>query len=225
MSRPATRTPLALLIAAPPDRALQLSDYLRLTGLHLEVAESALAALTQLERLLPDVVVCDAHPGDLSGEELLEIVRSDPEQAELTFVLLTDSRLEVQGSHDVVLPSAAAFVEIARALSSWRSGGASDAVSGCLDTLGLAAVLEALAEGERSGILRLQALFTEGQLYIAHGHLVQAQYGMLEGEEAAVSLMQGARHLLNLDYVFEPGAPQVDVSSITTPTALLLASE
>lgn len=61
-------------------------------GLAASFAEGALYALTQLERDLPDLLVCDEATADMAGEDLLEILRSDPATAHCPFLLISRER-------------------------------------------------------------------------------------------------------------------------------------
>lgn len=217
--------PTVLLVAAAPELADLWAEYLRLSGWQVEVAPDALSALTQLERLNPYAVVCGTAPGDLSGLDLLEIVRSDPQHAALTFVLLGEGSGNERGTNDHLLPadvSAAQLAQILRPRLGALSGlPITPPLSGNLETLGLSGVLEALAQGERSGALQLRLLFSESTLHLAAGQIVQASFGLSEGEEAALTLLRGAQWLLNLDYTFEAGASVV-VPVITASTSSLL---
>lgn len=218
--------PTVLLVAADPGPADPWAEYLRLIGWQVEVAPDALSALTQLERLDPHAVVCGTAPGSLSGMDLLDIVRSDPQHAALTFVLLGEGSGHPQGANDYLLPADVSAAQLAQTL--WPLPGAASALSaapplsGNLETLGLSGVLEALGQGERSGTLRLRLLFSESTLHLVAGQIVQASFGLSEGEEAALTLLRGAQQLLNLDYTFEAGAPPA-VPVITASTSSLLA--
>ncbi|BDP43454.1 hypothetical protein DAETH_34230 (plasmid) [Deinococcus aetherius] len=57
-------------------------------GLDASFAEGALYALTRLERIVPDLIVCDETLADMGGEDFFEIVRNDPATARCPFLLI-----------------------------------------------------------------------------------------------------------------------------------------
>jgi CheY-like chemotaxis protein len=93
-----------LLIMSDPARERTMSAYLQLVGADVQSASSALQALTQLERLLPDAIVCDAQLEDMSGLELLEIVRSERCYDDVVFLLLGAPEDDEFGLRDLALP-------------------------------------------------------------------------------------------------------------------------
>jgi hypothetical protein len=82
---------------------LELCDELTRAGLYTQHAPSGLYALTMLERERPDLIVSKEDLGDMTGHELLEIVREDGSTNDTVFVLLADNASNL-GPNDVLMP-------------------------------------------------------------------------------------------------------------------------
>jgi CheY-like chemotaxis protein len=90
---------------------LELCDELTRAGLYTQHAPSGLYALTMLERERPDLIVSKEDLGDMSGHELLEIVREDGSTNDTVFVLLAENASNL-GPNDVLMPPNASNHEI-----------------------------------------------------------------------------------------------------------------
>lgn len=215
----------ALLIMSRSSREARLSEYLRLAGVEVQRAESGLHALTQLERVLPDAVVCAAQLEDMSGRELMSILRSDDQFQQVVFLLLGALEDDEFGIRDAAVAGEASPAEVMQELRSVLAHGrepASTELAGNLEALGLDGALLALGHGRRSGTLRVECQSSCAELWLAQGQVVNARYGPLQGEAALLALLDGARVLLNADYRFnaqdQPDTPRV----IDVPTRTLL---
>lgn len=90
--------------AADPSRILVVEDdsgiagvvayQLTRAGFRVETASTGTAGLESLHRNVPDMVVLDRMLPDLSGDELLKIVRSDPGTRAVPVLVLTARRQE-----------------------------------------------------------------------------------------------------------------------------------
>ncbi|AFZ65854.1 response regulator [Deinococcus peraridilitoris] len=214
-----------LLIMSQMARAAQFEAYLRAAGAEVLRAESGLHALTQLERTAPDAIVCAAQLEDMSGRELLAILRDDSQFREVVFLLLDSEEDDEFGIHDAAIASPASPAQAVQELLPVLlrdSLGSGKAVEGNLEILGLDGLLSALTQGRRSGRLEIFQLSCGGELWLSQGQLINARYGYHDGEEAAIALLQGSHVLLNADYAFYV----LDVGDlprvIDTPTRTLL---
>ena len=90
---------------------LELCDELTRAGLYTQHAPSGLYALTMLERERPDLIVSKEDLGDMTGHELLEILREDGSTNDTVFVLLADNASNL-GPNDVLMPPNASNHEI-----------------------------------------------------------------------------------------------------------------
>lgn len=204
-------------------RRARLAEHLRLVGVLVGEAQSALEALTQLERAVPDAIVCDAQLQDMTGVEMLDIVRSEPQYSPVVFLLVGGEELSSFGLRDLAVPADATPSDILRELRlilDFNPLGAQE-VSGSFETLGWMGVLRALNQGRRSGELRVRVVSSEACVWLQSGQIVHARYGLLHGEAAITALHSGLMNLVNAEYTFTAGDPKVP-RTITTPTPVLL---
>jgi CheY-like chemotaxis protein len=101
----------ALVVMDSSLETLELCDELTRAGLYTQHAPSGLYALTMLERERPDLIVSCEDLGDMTGHELLEIVREDGSTNDTVFVLLADNASNL-GPNDVLMPPNASNHEI-----------------------------------------------------------------------------------------------------------------
>ena len=80
----------ALVVMDSSLETLELCDELTRAGLYTQHAPSGLYALTMLERERPDLIVSKEDLGDMTGHELLEILREDASTNDTVFVLLAE---------------------------------------------------------------------------------------------------------------------------------------
>jgi CheY-like chemotaxis protein len=93
----------ALVVMDSSLETLELCDELTRAGLYTQHAPSGLYALTMLERERPDLIVSKEDLGDMTGHELLEIVREDGSTNDTVFVLLAENASNL-GPNDVLMP-------------------------------------------------------------------------------------------------------------------------
>lgn len=82
---------LARILVIEDDAAVLsgVRDTLELAGYQVTVSANALEALQQLERFIPDLILCDVMMPRMNGYELYEAVRARPELTEVPFIFLT----------------------------------------------------------------------------------------------------------------------------------------
>lgn len=78
-----------LIVEDDPDIALMMSMSLRLAGNEVQTADSGEAALTQLERSCPAVLVLDLGLPGIGGREVLRHVRGHPSLHGLPVVVVS----------------------------------------------------------------------------------------------------------------------------------------
>lgn len=193
-----------LLIMPEGGRRAGLAEFARLAGAVVHEADGALPALTHLERLRPDAIVCDARLEDMDGAELHGVVRSDPAFEDTVFALLGG---ELPASaRDLALNEDATPAEVLNELRfALRGDPAREAVRGSLGHLNWDDVLGALSAGARDGTLEVSVGCSSVGAELAAGQLVRARYGLLEPEAALSALTGGMQVLLSADYTFTPG--------------------
>jgi DNA-binding response OmpR family regulator len=84
-------TPLHVLIVDDDPFMAELSaDHFQGLGLSVEVAADGKQALAMMEKRLPDLVLCDRRMPEMSGADLLEIVRArSTEWQQVVFIFVT----------------------------------------------------------------------------------------------------------------------------------------
>lgn len=84
-------TPLHVLIVDDDPFMAELSaDHYQGLDLSVEVASNGKQALSMMENRLPDLVLCDRRMPEMSGADLLEIVRSrDAQWQKIVFIFVT----------------------------------------------------------------------------------------------------------------------------------------
>ena len=68
---------LALIVEDEPDLATIFSEALKSAGFETKVIADGQVALTELESIVPNVVVLDLHLPHVSGKDILDYIRAD----------------------------------------------------------------------------------------------------------------------------------------------------
>jgi CheY-like chemotaxis protein len=97
------------ILVVDPDaaRAASVAEAFGGTGAETTVAPTASFALTMLEWNRQDVIISRAHVGDMDGNELCGIVRTDPSTRDVRFVLIANDVTPAQSAEtgiDLVIP-------------------------------------------------------------------------------------------------------------------------
>jgi two-component system, NtrC family, sensor kinase len=91
MTSPAVRPPHLLVVEDSETQALAIRRMLEAAGFTVDRAGSAEAALDQLSRRLPDLVVADYHLPGMNGGELSRQIRLDTRTRSLPLLMLTNA--------------------------------------------------------------------------------------------------------------------------------------
>jgi two-component system, NtrC family, sensor kinase len=91
MTSPAMRVPHLLVVEDSETQALAIRRMLEAAGFTVDRAGSAEAALDQLSRRLPDLVVADYHLPGMNGGELSRQIRLDTRTRSLPLLMLTNA--------------------------------------------------------------------------------------------------------------------------------------
>ena len=83
-----------LVVEDEPDIAALIAYQLTREGLPVETAGSGSEALASVEREIPDLIVLDRMLPEISGDEVLKCLRSDPRTANIPVLVLTAKREE-----------------------------------------------------------------------------------------------------------------------------------
>jgi CheY-like chemotaxis protein len=102
----------ALVVHGRPVEALEFCQTLADAGAQVQYAPNAKYALELLERDQPDVIICDQALHDMSGQELLAILRVEDLYESIPFILLSNSAPEI-AEHHAFLPTSTSVATVA----------------------------------------------------------------------------------------------------------------
>jgi CheY-like chemotaxis protein len=228
-----------LVLTANPIRAEALYTHFSSLDFECGVKSDALYALTALERDHPDLIVCDADAGGMSGLEFHEIVRSEPHLNAVVFVLLDDTA-RLMGPLDLVLSPDATPDEIAGATrtalvnlgrleadefekGTIRSSSTDARLTGTFEVMSLFDLIVSLTHSRKSGDLCIQLAEAEARVTIRAGRITHATYKGKVGEDALLLTFSAVEEDQGAEFVLRGlNTSDQSVSTINTPIDQLL---
>ena len=220
--------PGVLLIDPDPEESTVLELRMLEEGFDVRVARSADEALGLMSRGTTEVCIAETEIGPASGFELLMRVRGgNTLSSNLPWVFLTrDARRESisrgfeLGANDYVIKPAPTEVLVAkvRQILGQRGARVARGVSGSLAELALTDVIQVLAQGRKSGQLRIRSGSEQGEIHLLDGAVVNALWGTLRGEDAFYAMLSLDDGDFSLDASFRPATRVITA----TVEALLL---
>jgi DNA-binding response OmpR family regulator len=213
---------MAKLLLVDPDRAAYAALETALTGAghSVNVAPSALFALTMLDWDKHDLVVSKAALGDMEGLEFCSVVKSDPATKGVLFVLVVthaDKTLgpaAVEVGVDMLLGAETSVATMVRRIGNLLrvharpepevreepvapapapSAPSGRTLEGSLGVMDLAEVSQAISLGRKTGVLALTLANGQGVVVFATGRVIHAEFKGQEGEPAFSALMVAAQ--------------------------------
>ena len=220
----------ALIVDPDPEETAVLEMQFAGQGYEVTIERSIEGALRCLDAEKYDVVVSEMHLSDGQGFDLLRRMR-ESSHAQVPLMFVTSERaqssvnrgLELGAADYVVKPASAAVVaaKASRIISDSRTkkpGGRG--VSGSLQEMALPDVIQILANGRKSGLLKVRGGTLQGELMFQDGSIHDARFGDLAGAEAVYGILR----LMEGDFALEPSTtPIEDVIGIPTHHLLLEA--
>lgn len=216
-----------LVLDPDPEESTVLELRLLEEGFEVHAARSAEEAWGMLGRLSFESVISETDLGGTSGIELLQRVRASGQPwASVSWVFVTrDAKRETvaksyeAGASDYVIKPAPPEVLVAkvRQLQANRSARTPRGVAGSLSEMALPDVVQVLAQGRKSGQLRIRRGAEGGEIHFHDGAVVNAMWTGLRGEDAFYAM-------LSLDageFTFDP-AFRASARVIATPVEALL---
>jgi response regulator RpfG family c-di-GMP phosphodiesterase len=220
----------ALIVDPDPEETAVLEVQFAGQGYEVTIERSVKDALRCLDAEKYDVVVSEVHLFDGDGFDLLRRMReSSHARVPLLFVTAeraqssVDRGLELGAADYVVKPASAAVVvaKASRVIADSRTkkpGGRG--VSGSLQEMALPDVIQILANGRKSGLLKVRSGTLEGKLMFQNGSIHDARFGDLGGADAVYGILR----LMEGDFELESDTTSVeDVIGIPTHHLLLEA--
>lgn len=208
-----------LIIDANRERLAALQRGLQEAGYSSPTAvPSGSFALTMLERDRPDLIVCRVRIADIDGYELCSIVRSDPAQRGVLFLLLAGEGEEVPGAAfdagadrflvgDFTVATIVAEVESLlprEAAAPAAAATVTHDLRGSLGVMDLADLTQAIALGGKTGHLMLTVDGRQGTIAFERGRIVHAELGDRVGDAAFTKLLVAAQHDADATFCFIP---------------------
>lgn len=207
----------ALILTGQPKRGVALKDSFALSGFDVQVEDSALYAMTLLERHRPDVIVSTTSLSDLSGAEFFDMVRSDPQLTLVPFVLLSDTPPAQVGDLDLVLPPDTPAAEVVRSayklileltrktyITEPSNPVSHQGIQGQLGDMSLFELAQWLAKSAKTGRLRVEAQGESASWLFSKGQLIHAEYAGKSGEDAVLHLLLQVENHPSGHFHFEP---------------------
>lgn len=203
------------VLVVDPDREETTVLELRLAeaGHGVHVARDRAEALAALSAQRFDLIVSELELGGEDGFGLLSAVRADARGKDVPFVFLTRRAdreavargFELGAADFLVKPASAELVvaktsQLIEAGVRRRSGG----LAGSLRDVALPDVIQALANGRKTGLLRVAANGTVGEIHFLEGALANASFGSHAREEAVYAMLALKDGDFSLDPSFKP---------------------
>ena len=216
----------ALLIDADPEDTTVLELRLLEAGIDVKVARSSVEAVKLLEKGDIDIVLSelDLPGGDgTDGLSLLADARSKPWGKTLPWMVYTrrTSHADAQRAFELgvldfasKLSQESLLVAKVRALLDGRGGNRSSrGVTGSIREMSLPDIVQVLTSGRKSGSLRIRAGAESGEIHLADGDVVDAEWGKIRGEEAFYAMLKLSDGDFALDPAFVPQGRVIQLSS------------
>jgi CheY-like chemotaxis protein len=221
-----------LLVSSDPTARAHLESALFKLGVHLDVADDGLFALTVLERQPADVVISGSQLGDMSGQDLYEIIREDTSLINTSFVLLSGNNAQLLGrGHDIQIPENIGIddtVSFVQGLLKKRIRATLDAekleqtqgkmqplgrntlesvraskFGGTLEHFSLFDLLMLLTQTQKSGQLFLKINDIAALVLVDRGDVILAEYGNYIGENALIQIFLDSDRFYESTFSFQ----------------------
>lgn len=92
--------PFALIVEDDIELSDIFSVVLQASGMNTEIVRDGSRALPRIAEIMPDVVVLDMHLPNMSGMEILRLVRANPELRSVRVVVVTADAQLARASED-----------------------------------------------------------------------------------------------------------------------------
>jgi response regulator RpfG family c-di-GMP phosphodiesterase len=216
-----------LVVDPDPEETAVLEVQFATQGYEVVIDRSMEGALRTLQAEKFDVVVSEVRLADGDGFELLRRLRESA-HGSVPLMFLTSERAQASvnrglelGASDYMVKPASAAVVVAKAgrivgdAPPKKTG--ARGVSGSLQEMSLPDVIQILANGRKSGRLRVSSGTLHGEMMFQDGSIHDASFGDLQGAEAVYGILR----LTEGDFALEPDNTPVD-DAIGIPTHHLL---
>ncbi len=205
-----------LIVDPDPEETSVLEVRFAERGYEVMIERELTTALSRLDAENFDIVVSEVQLANGDGFELLTRMR-DKGHTTVPFMFLTATRdqssvnrgLELGAADYVVKPASAAVVaakagRIIEEARSQKPGGRG--VSGSLQEMGLPDVIQILANGRKTGRLKVRSGRLQGEMMFQDGAIHDAVFGDLTGAEAVYGILR----LTEGDFALDPNMDPIE---------------
>ena len=215
----------ALLIDPDPEETTVLELRMIEQGLEVKIARSADQALKLLGELDVQMVVSEVELQPYDGFELLEKARQTENGKDAVWVFLSSrsdrdavNRGFELGAADYVLKPAKAEILVAKIRKLVEQGAPAQkqvarGVSGSLEEMGLPELVQILAQGRKTGALRIKSGSDAGEIHFVNGDIWNASFGKEQTEKAIYAMIQLRAGEFALDPNFKAETRKMQVSA------------
>jgi DNA-binding response OmpR family regulator len=224
-----------LLVDADPRSVRVLEVSLKKAGYSVTTAADGADALAKIEYSTPDLILSDTKLPSVDGYELVRRLKQNAEFSSIPVVFLTSQKsiedkirgLELGVEDYLTKPifvrelTARVNLLLARRTHERMATSTTSArtrLSGSLADMGVVDIIQTFEVSRKSGEARITSGRHEATIYFREGKIVDAQLGMLRGEEAVYrGLIWGTG---NFEVEFKPVSND-DIISVTTQGLLM----
>jgi DNA-binding response OmpR family regulator len=224
-----------LLVDADPRSVRVLEVSLKKAGYSVTTAADGADALAKIEYSTPDLILSDTKLPSVDGYELVRRLKQNAEFSSIPVVFLTSQKsiedkirgLELGVEDYLTKPifvrelTARVNLLLARRTHERMATSTTSArtrLSGSLADMGVVDIIQTFEVSRKSGEARITSGRHEATIYFRDGKIVDAQLGMLRGEEAVYrGLIWGTG---NFEVEFKPVSND-DIISVTTQGLLM----
>jgi response regulator RpfG family c-di-GMP phosphodiesterase len=202
----------ALLVDPDPEETTVLELRMIEAGFEVKIVRSADAALKILGEQDFEMVVSEAELQPFDGFELLDRARKTDGGKDAVWVFLASradrdsiNRGFELGATDYVQKPSKAEILVAKLRKLVEQGApakqvASRGVSGSLEEMGLPDMVQILAQGRKTGALKITAGNDRGEIHFVNGEIYNASFGKLKAEDAMYAMIR----LRSGDFALDP---------------------
>jgi response regulator RpfG family c-di-GMP phosphodiesterase len=229
------RKPTVVLAATQDEHRRAIKMRLLNDGVEIIEQKNAARALRSVRKDTPELVLCDLDADATAGFELLREMREDPVLAAVPLAFLADHADRIlklralrEGADDFLCKSDDLEVLVARVQNilareaSRRSGHVARmrrGISGDLENLALADIVQMLASGMKTACVSLESRGRRGQIWFENGAARHAHAAGIDGEPAFFEMVRWS----DGSFVIEHGVSTKQQS--VTQDALFLVME
>jgi response regulator RpfG family c-di-GMP phosphodiesterase len=215
----------ALLVDPDPEETTVLELRMIEAGFEVKIVRSADAALKLLGEQEFEMVVSEAELQPFDGFELLEKARKTEGGKDAVWVFLASradrdaiNRGFELGATDYVQKPSKAEILVAKLRKLVEQGApakqvASRGVSGSLEEMGLPDMVQILAQGRKTGALKITAGNEKGEIHFVNGEIFNASFGKLKAEDAVYAMIRLRAGDFALDPNFKADSRVINMSA------------